>query len=335
MMKLSRCVLLLWCSTNCLAVDPYPYLAVCHQPVANVWTEQQEDVPTHSHPLMSGDLPHLETQILFGDYVEVTKETEGWCFVKVLEQRNYDAEQKQLKEVVGWVRPSNFYQILETKKKNLAVIQPWGSIHAKPETGAMVVAKVVFGAQLLGEPYDDTWFEVRLTGGKVGYIKKAAVLHFAVVCSQKSKQGLLVSFAKMFLGSPYCWGGCSAWDNRGRNLITSFDSSGLVYLCYKALGIAIPRNVHSQFECCTPVEPSKMQPGDLVFFACPKSNYTRVTHVAMYVGDGMLIEATGKDDTEKKVRMVKDTDLFDVPLYALENNEIVKGKKIFCGTFIK
>lgn len=138
----------------------------------------------------------------------------------------------------------------------------------------------------------------------------------------------------MFLGSPYCWGGCCPQDKQGKYAITSFDSSGLVFLCHKACGIIIPRNAHHQYLYSSEVKPSNLQPGDLVFFMYPKSNYTQVAHVAVYAGDGMLIESVGNDDTQKNVLMIKDTDLLGTSLATLKNYETVNEKLIWCGTFV-
>lgn len=87
----------------------------------------------------------------------------------------------------------------------------------------------------------------------------------------------LVRSAEQFLGLHYLWGGLSAW---------GYDCSGLTWAVYRAHGITIPRDADAQFASGTPVSLAKLQPGDLLFYEHPV-----VGHVAMYIGDGKMIES--------------------------------------------
>ena len=93
--------------------------------------------------------------------------------------------------------------------------------------------------------------------------------------------------AEQFLGLHYLWGGLSAW---------GYDCSGLTWAVYRAHGITIPRDADAQFAAGTPVPLAKMLPGDLLFYEHPV-----VGHVAMYVGDGRMIEAP---NSRSEVRIV-------------------------------
>lgn len=97
----------------------------------------------------------------------------------------------------------------------------------------------------------------------------------------------LVKTAKRFIGIPYRWGGTTVENG--------FDCSGLTMVCYRLNGLNLPRVSRSQFKKGRWVSKSKLQPGDLVFFATKGG--TRVTHVGMYIGKGQFIHAprTGKD----------------------------------------
>jgi len=97
------------------------------------------------------------------------------------------------------------------------------------------------------------------------------------------KADAAVTAAKSYLGVPYVWGA------EGRKGI---DCSGLTQSAYKAAGIDIPRVAKDQQKIGTPVASlDEAKPGDLIFYGNPAH------HVAMYIGDGKLIEAPQAGET--------------------------------------
>ncbi|TYL54855.1 NlpC/P60 family protein [Nocardioides sp. BGMRC 2183] len=101
-----------------------------------------------------------------------------------------------------------------------------------------------------------------------------------------------IAFARAQLGEPYRWAaaGPSAWD-----------CSGLTMGAWQAGGKSLPHYSVAQYEASTPISPSQLQPGDLVFWGdgSPSSIY----HVALYTGNGMIIHAprTGRPVTEESM----------------------------------
>jgi len=79
------------------------------------------------------------------------------------------------------------------------------------------------------------------------------------------------------LGDPYAWGAAGP---------DAFDCSGLTEHAYAAAGIALPHSSTMQSTMGVPVSVTDLQPGDLVFF------YTPVSHVAMYIGNGQIVQAS-------------------------------------------
>ncbi|WP_051350553.1 NlpC/P60 family protein [Caloramator sp. ALD01] len=94
----------------------------------------------------------------------------------------------------------------------------------------------------------------------------------------------IVSFALNFLGTPYVWGG---------NTPSGFDCSGYVKYVYAHFGINLPRRASEQATVGQTVSLDDAQPGDLVFF------YSPISHVGIYLGDGMFVHAPRTGDVVK------------------------------------
>lgn len=98
----------------------------------------------------------------------------------------------------------------------------------------------------------------------------------------------LLAFAKRYEGYPYVYGG------NGPNY---FDCSGFVLYVYKHFGYSFSRGAQDQYWDGTHVDYEDLQPGDLVFFSGysgynhTNSSIRNVTHVGLYLGDGMFIHA--------------------------------------------
>lgn len=95
----------------------------------------------------------------------------------------------------------------------------------------------------------------------------------------------LITEAEKYLGLPYVWGGSSP--------STSFDCSGFVCWVYTASGVHdLPRTTATGiYNQCTVISKSEAKPGDLVFFTKTYDCDGPVSHIGIYVGNGMMIHA--------------------------------------------
>ncbi|MET8857484.1 NlpC/P60 family protein [Streptomyces sp. NPDC004579] len=91
-----------------------------------------------------------------------------------------------------------------------------------------------------------------------------------------SKAAEALAFARAQVGKPYVWGATGP---------DSYDCSGLTQAAWKAAGVSLPRVTYDQVNAGTTVSLADARPGDLVFF------YDDISHVGMYIGDGMMIHA--------------------------------------------
>ena len=138
------------------------------------------------------------------------------------------------------------------------------------------------------ESASNGWKKVKTSGGTIGWVSGRQLTTGVVnQPSTTNKAQAVVDLATKQLGKPYVWGA------EGPN---SFDCSGLVYYVYKnAAGKTLPRTAAAQYGVGVAVSKSNLQPGDLIFSSTDGSG--RVTHVAIYVGNGQMIHAprTGKN----------------------------------------
>lgn len=78
------------------------------------------------------------------------------------------------------------------------------------------------------------------------------------------------------LGKPYAWG------TEGPK---SYDCSGLTSQAWAAAGTPIPRTSQEQWKRLKRIPLPQLRPGDLVVY------FPEATHVALYLGDGMVVQA--------------------------------------------
>ena len=101
------------------------------------------------------------------------------------------------------------------------------------------------------------------------------------------------------IGSPYSWGAA------GPN---AFDCSGLVMWSFQQAGIALPHSSQALAQGGQPVSRDQMQPGDLVTY------YSDASHVAIYIGDGMMVHASTYG-TPVRVAPVDNAPIYNVRRY--------------------
>jgi cell wall-associated NlpC family hydrolase len=99
-----------------------------------------------------------------------------------------------------------------------------------------------------------------------------------VVVAQPTDSHPAVTTAYGLIGVPYRYGGQSP---------AGFDCSGLVQYVFARSGIQVPRTSQGQFAAAEPVAREAVAVGDVLFFR----QRGKLSHVALYVGDGHFIHA--------------------------------------------
>ena len=92
-----------------------------------------------------------------------------------------------------------------------------------------------------------------------------------------SAAAIAIAYAKSVIGTQYVWAAADP--------SVGFDCSGLVMWAYAHAGISLPHSSEMMAAMLPHVSLADLVPGDLVFF------YSPVSHVGLYVGGGMMIDA--------------------------------------------
>jgi peptidoglycan DL-endopeptidase CwlO len=136
-------------------------------------------------------------------------------------------------------------------------------IHGLLPPGAGVESLVT----LVTEPYDaGTGPPTNADGGPMTLAELDTALRAA-----ESRQGL-----------PYVWGAAGP---------SAFDCSGLVQWAFAQAGIRMPRVAVDQARAGPAVPVSELEPGDLLFYHTDPTDPGYISHVAIYLGNGWMIQA--------------------------------------------
>jgi cell wall-associated NlpC family hydrolase len=123
--------------------------------------------------------------------------------------------------------------------------------------------------------------EVTQPGGlsPVGTIPGTAVSGGAITAAQLTTA---LKAAESRRGLPYVWGAAGP---------STFDCSGLVQWAFAQAGISMPRVAADQARTGPVVPVTQLRPGDLLFYHTDPTDPGYISHVAIYLGGGWMIQA--------------------------------------------
>lgn len=227
-----------------------------------------------------------------------------------------------------------------TADQAAVVVVPVADVWSRPlaagekPTDNLRETQVLYGEKVLIHESSGPWLRIEAVEqptfrqhnkweGYPGWINEKSVRTDLLIGRAIPENTPILQTAQNAIGVPYLWGGLSKEGG--------FDCSGLVHLAYRKNRKQIPRDAHEQWMKATPIKRAELKPADLIFSA-KAVNPKTITHVALYAGDGQIIEAP---QTGMIVRQVPFKEKYGRDLSAVESGDTVGSRVIYFGTYLK
>ena len=180
------------------------------------------------------------------------------------------------------------------------------NVRSGPSTSYASYVKVNYGDTVTALSLADGWYQISYPSAESGvayisadYIsltvpatRADATVSYGAAAGN-SAGARVVQIAEQYLGIPYVYGGSTP---------AGFDCSGFTSYVFKQMGYNLYRSSYQQINNGIPVSKSELLPGDLLLFK--KQGASRIHHVGIYVGDGMMIHSPQTGDVIKYTSIV-------------------------------
>ncbi len=229
----------------------------------------------------------LVTQSILGTPIKVLKKGEDGFYL-VQTPDGY----------ISWLDNDGFAFMDESELKDwlsspkIIYTKVYGFSYSDADENSQPVSDLVEGNLLKIISEENNFFLINYPDGRVAYVKKDEAKLFNDWYKALNPTGeTILNTAYHFMGIPYLWGGTST---------KGMDCSGFTKTVYFLNGIILSRDASQQVNTGELVDTKdgwqNLQAGDLLFFG-RKANADkkeRITHVAIYIGDGDFIHAAGR-----------------------------------------
>jgi len=202
----------------------------------------------HARPEMSS--PQV-TEALPGEALEVVvRRADGWAWLRTAHD-----------SYLGFARTGGLVAQAPTTAQTVTALR--GHVYAQPSIKSTRGSELCLGARVALTGEDVTEHGRRWQAVEGGWVQ--------AVCFAPLPDADPAALAQRFVGTPYVWGGRSAW---------GLDCSGLAQLVFGAFGQPLPRDADQQQAALEAVDVARR--GDLAFFP---------GHVGIMLGERQMVHA--------------------------------------------
>lgn len=103
-----------------------------------------------------------------------------------------------------------------------------------------------------------------------------------------------LAWAQTKIGLPYVYGGVGP---------DGYDCSGLSMGAWRSAGVNLARTSRDQYKQVLKISYNELRPGDLVFWSTDPNNPDAIYHVAIWAGNGQIMEASKPGDPLRTISM--------------------------------
>ena len=265
----------------------------------------------------------LVTQLLFNERVSVKGHQDRWALVEALEQETFRSH-GYWEGYPGWVEKESLEPARQETLSDIRVVKSAVvPVLLEPDEGSAALFALSLGTRVnLDHTYEPRGNFSPIQAGKArcGWIDSRHLRFMAPAHDEERQREEIVAAARLFLGTPYLWGGRSMHMPGLASIATGVDCSGLVNLVFRISGIDLPRDAHEQWMKTGRLTADSIKTGDLIFIA---PSPEEVTHVMLYMGGEHFIEAV---ESGTAVGMNTFENRFGVSLAAFPDSGRVRGQ---------
>lgn len=228
----------------------------------------------------------LATQALMGTPLNILDRSGDWLLVQTPDNYIAWTEENGI-SVINKIEMNRWL-----KARKLVYYKQFGNTYESSNKKSQIVSDAVICDVFEYAGESKHFYKIMYSDKRIAYVLKSECIDYKQWLNMKNPTAAqIIHIAKQFMGIPYLWGGTSS---------KGVDCSGFTKLTFLIHGIILQRDASQQANFGKPIQRENilnhLRPANLLFFVEKKEdkNKEKVTHVALYIGDGQFIHASGR-----------------------------------------